>query len=591
MSLRIFSSNSFFCKKHLGSGAYGEVYIATSEKFPNKTFAIKRNIVESSVTSFGNLKELDFLCRFSNHELFVPFFGIVYENPFLNSVMMRTNKDMRIDDMSFVFEAGAYDCHILIYDGKTSTDYLKQTMVQMLLAVEYLHSKGVIHRDIKPSNFLWFRDGNRRLCRICDFGLSKNSGMESFEKGTLKLVTRCYGSPESSCSSPVHLPASDIWSLGCIFFEMFAKKPFIDTGRSDRDFVYFRRVLSYCTDEITSSLLERLNIKKYSPPLRISIEEHLHISDEIRSSFSSIPGSYQEYIQVLQSMLCADFRKRKSATEILEMPFFSYFSSYISSIRKTYPPVPDAVPFISFVNCPERKWANLVFLSFFEERNLIRWYRHRVLFLAIDLFFRYLSALEENQASFQSSLQSTGEKGKFMTYQEALFRATVCCNISGKYFATFDGSVEYTKFVTSKFTTSEFLREANLFEKFLVEKICFGRIYRKTIVEMIDVANVQADDNFIRDLLLWYTNKNRKYQKIDIFSLFSKFCPNANYSHSEPVNAREEKILQKKISSEKPISSYIPTTTRVRFSIPCESVRHQVYHTGEQTQRFFHIQK
>ncbi|CAG9102216.1 unnamed protein product [Plutella xylostella] len=99
------------------------------------------------------------------------------------------------------------------------TERLTRFMLrQMVLAVRYLHSKGITHRDLKPENVLLEGKEEETLVKITDFGLSKFVGEDSFMKtmcGTpLYLApevlrangTRCYG------------PEVDVWSLGVIFF-------------------------------------------------------------------------------------------------------------------------------------------------------------------------------------------------------------------------------------------------------------------------------------------------------------------------------------------------------------------------------------
>lgn len=82
-------------------------------------------------------------------------------------------------------------------------------------ALDYVHKKGVIHRDIKPSNILLNRDGRALLS---DFGLALLTDV-----GTLgeAFGSPQYISPEQALSSANAGPASDLYAVGVILYEIF----------------------------------------------------------------------------------------------------------------------------------------------------------------------------------------------------------------------------------------------------------------------------------------------------------------------------------------------------------------------------------
>ncbi|XP_028130354.1 dual specificity protein kinase Ttk [Diabrotica virgifera virgifera] len=103
--------------------------------------------------------------------------------------------------------------------------------MEMLQAVSQIHSHGVIHSDLKPSNFLW---GDKGL-KLIDFGISSSvqSDMTSVFK-TLAAGSCNYMSPEALSNDGGSSPGktryklhykSDVWSLGCILYELVYKAP------------------------------------------------------------------------------------------------------------------------------------------------------------------------------------------------------------------------------------------------------------------------------------------------------------------------------------------------------------------------------
>ncbi len=91
-------------------------------------------------------------------------------------------------------------------------------------ALDYAHRHDVIHRDIKPENIL-LHDGQPL---VADFGIalavSEAGGSRLTETG-LSLGTPFYMSPEQATGERVIDKRSDVYSLGCVAYEMLAGEP------------------------------------------------------------------------------------------------------------------------------------------------------------------------------------------------------------------------------------------------------------------------------------------------------------------------------------------------------------------------------
>mmetsp|Transcript_31538 Transcript_31538/g.57308 ORF Transcript_31538/g.57308 Transcript_31538/m.57308 type:complete len:997 (-) Transcript_31538:61-3051(-) len=102
---------------------------------------------------------------------------------------------------------------------------------QLCSAMAYVHKHQVLHRDLKPSNiFLSGRSDTRasqvseeESVSIGDFGVSRPLE-HAMELVTTMVGTPCYLSPEV-CKGKPYSYKSDIWSLGCVLFEMMALRP------------------------------------------------------------------------------------------------------------------------------------------------------------------------------------------------------------------------------------------------------------------------------------------------------------------------------------------------------------------------------
>ncbi|XP_060810315.1 serine/threonine-protein kinase polo isoform X2 [Amyelois transitella] len=98
-------------------------------------------------------------------------------------------------------------------------------MYQILLGVQYLHSKRIIHRDLKLGNL--FLDDDLHV-KIGDFGLAARIEYEGERKQTL-CGTPNYIAPEI-LTKKGHSFEVDIWSLGCIMYTLLVGKPPFETS-------------------------------------------------------------------------------------------------------------------------------------------------------------------------------------------------------------------------------------------------------------------------------------------------------------------------------------------------------------------------
>ncbi|MCC6904295.1 MAG: protein kinase [Anaerolineae bacterium] len=109
-----------------------------------------------------------------------------------------------------------------IYYDDLDLPVITRVTEQIAEALDYAHQHGVVHRDLKPSNILLDHNNNAYLT---DFGISKMLDSTSqITSGSGVVGTPTYMSPEQ-CQGKEVTPASDIYALGVILYEMLAGYP------------------------------------------------------------------------------------------------------------------------------------------------------------------------------------------------------------------------------------------------------------------------------------------------------------------------------------------------------------------------------
>lgn len=121
--------------------------------------------------------------------------------------------------------------------GPLETNNVREFMLQLVDAVEFMHAKGLYHRDIKPENIFLAQDGSLKLG---DLGLATTDAW-SYEScvGSDRYMAPEQYEPADTGYSPAK---ADTWAIGiCLLNVLFSRNPFVTPTESDKLFTDFAR--------------------------------------------------------------------------------------------------------------------------------------------------------------------------------------------------------------------------------------------------------------------------------------------------------------------------------------------------------------
>jgi serine/threonine protein kinase len=527
-------------KKYLiGEGSYGQIFYAKSTN-KDERFAVKRNLVDTELDFAVSIRELDILTKFQDHPHIVRIEFMSVGDPFTGSKPMSPLKKpgYKDDKIHFIFPLAAGDLMDIIENEEYKYVDIIKYMTHILLAIEYMHGKSIIHRDIKPGNVLNF-DG---CMQLCDFGLSKP--FATVGPNSTNVVTSCYRPPEVALEIEKYDYKVDVWSAGCILYELITRKSFINTNKDDNKLL-LDKILEFLPYEVSIETINRMKNRSSNKAIKRRVIKHKERNGKPRKSWKELlfrkiepKGIDIDFtVDLISKMMQFDPDLRCTATEALDHPFFDSMREYINEVRSDFLPEPDPYPKIKVVKCNERMWGMNVAFEMFNMRGDYEWYNHRVLFQAIDIFDRYLIYLEQNQQ--QSKENST--HGLFLSKYRARLSFLVCLYISIKYFVGMTYPISFSEITTTNYKTDKAMKIADEFETHLIKEVLAYNIYRPTVY---DIATSDFNEYKVIDLLRVVAAAYRLDEGLSILEVLEAFEDTVKdkYQQKKTKNQKKKEI-------------------------------------------------
>jgi len=197
-------------ERELGSGATATVFLGWDVKH-KRHVAVKILKPEVTVTLGAErfLREIETTANL-RHPHIVPLYdsgeargALYYVMPFVEGESLRQR---------------------LTRDGQLPLDDAIRIAREVAGALSYAHARGIVHRDMKPENIL-LESGH---AVVTDFGIARavrEAGTESLTGAGISLGTPAYMSPEQAAGERDVDGRTDLYSLGCVLYEMLGGQP------------------------------------------------------------------------------------------------------------------------------------------------------------------------------------------------------------------------------------------------------------------------------------------------------------------------------------------------------------------------------
>lgn len=208
--LRAALSDRYAVERELGSGGMATVYLARDLKHERQVAVKVLHPQLAAVLGAERfLREIKVTARL-NHPHILPLLDSGEAGEFLFYVMP--------------FAQGESLRHRLDRERQLPVDDALTIAREVADALHYAHGQGVIHRDIKPGNIL-VEHGH---AVVVDFGIARainSAGGDQLTGTGMAIGTTAYMSPEQTAGSSELDARSDLYSLGCVLYEMLAGEP------------------------------------------------------------------------------------------------------------------------------------------------------------------------------------------------------------------------------------------------------------------------------------------------------------------------------------------------------------------------------
>lgn len=210
---KLFLKERYCAVKPIGQGGFGRTFVAIDGDKPSKPFCVIKQFFPQSQSINTVQKAIEL---FEQEAVQLDELGQNSQIPELLAYCHQDNRQYLVQE--FIDGLNLYQ--ELKQNGPLNEVQIRQLLNDLLLVLQFCHSKQVIHRDIKPENIIR-RYSDRKLV-IVDFGAAKSATRTALNSTGTSIGSPEYVAPEQMRGKAIF--ASDIYSLGVTCINLLTKR-------------------------------------------------------------------------------------------------------------------------------------------------------------------------------------------------------------------------------------------------------------------------------------------------------------------------------------------------------------------------------
>ncbi|XP_029195387.1 MAPK/MAK/MRK overlapping kinase-like [Acropora palmata] len=278
-----------------GEGTFSEV-LKVQDIQDGTYFACKKMKQRyESIDQVNNLREIQAMRRLNPHGNVVDLKDIIFDKKSGTLALICELMDMNLYEM------------IRGRRHYISESKVKNYMYQLCKSIDHMHRNGIFHRDVKPENILIKDD----VVKLADFGSCRS--VYSKQPYTEYISTRWYRAPECLLTDGYYTYKMDMWSVGCVFFEVLSLRPLFPGSNEVDQIAKIHDVLGTPSLSILKKLQNKSRSMNFNFPAKTGtgirvLLPHDHVS--------------KDCLELIEQMCTYDPDERITAKQALRHPYF-----------------------------------------------------------------------------------------------------------------------------------------------------------------------------------------------------------------------------------------------------------------------------